>query len=122
MAVQRSRAAQARPDFKMLMRAVRDVGRHRRLAVLAYGSLFLATAAQLVVPQLVRIIIDTIVGGYTGQLNVADASRALVSAMIAIAVFSIVRAVFAFGQQYNAERISQNVAFDFRNELFARIQ
>ena len=46
----------------------------------------------------------------------------LKTAMIAIAVFSIVRAVFAFGQQYNAERISQNVAFDFRNELFARIQ
>jgi ATP-binding cassette subfamily B protein len=33
-----------------------------------------------------------------------------------------VRAVFAFGQQYNAERISQNIAFEFRNELFARIQ
>jgi ATP-binding cassette, subfamily B, multidrug efflux pump len=122
MAAQRSPAAQARPDIKMLVRAVRYVGRHRRLAVLAYGSLILATAAQLFVPQLVRIIIDTIVGGYTGQLNVADVPRALLSAMIAIAVFSIVRAVFAFGQQYNAERISQNVAFDFRNELFARIQ
>jgi ATP-binding cassette, subfamily B, multidrug efflux pump len=122
MAAQRSPAAQARPDIKMLVRAVRYVGRHRRLAVLAYGSLILATAAQLFVPQLVRIIIDTIVGGYTGQLNVADVPRALLGAMIAIAVFSIVRAVFAFGQQYNAERISQNVAFDFRNELFARIQ
>jgi ATP-binding cassette, subfamily B, multidrug efflux pump len=122
MAAQRSPAAQARPDIKMLVRAVRYVGRHRHLAVLAYGSLILATAAQLFVPQLVRIIIDTIVGGYTGQLNVADVPRALLSAMIAIAVFSIVRAVFAFGQQYNAERISQNVAFDFRNELFARIQ
>jgi ATP-binding cassette, subfamily B, multidrug efflux pump len=122
MAAQRSRAAQVRPDFKMLMRAVRYVGRHRRLAALAYGSLFLATAAQLVVPQLVRIIVDTVVGGYTGQLNAADTSRALIGAMIAIAVFAIVRAVFAFGQQYNAERISQNVAFDFRNELFARIQ
>ena len=32
------------------------------------------------------------------------------------------RAVFAFGQQYTAERVSQNVAFDFRNELFAKIQ
>ena len=42
--------------------------------------------------------------------------------MLAIVVFSVVRAVFAFGQQYNAERISQNVAFDIRNELFANIQ
>ena len=47
---------------------------------------------------------------------------ALIGAMLAIVVFSVVRAVFAFGQQYNAERISQNVAFDFRNELFAKIQ
>ena len=30
--------------------------------------------------------------------------------------------MFAYGQQYNAERISQNIAFDFRNELFAKIQ
>src|ERR1043166_10269330 len=42
--------------------------------------------------------------------------------MIAIVLFSLVRALFAYGQQYNAERISQNIAFDFRNELFAKIQ
>jgi ATP-binding cassette subfamily B protein len=42
--------------------------------------------------------------------------------VLAIIVFSAVRAVFAFSQQYSAERISQNVAFDLRNELFARIQ
>jgi ATP-binding cassette, subfamily B, multidrug efflux pump len=100
------------------VRAIRYVGRHRRLAVLAYGSLFVATAAQLAVPQFVRVIIDSIVGG-AGQ---PDAAGALVAAMLAIVVFSAVRALFAFGQQYNAERVSQNVAFDFRNELFAKIQ
>src|SRR3984893_6661944 len=103
----------------MLMRAMRYVGSHRRLALLAYGSLFVATAAQLVVPQFVQNIIDAVVRGGTGQ---ADGPQALVAAMLAIVVFSVVRAVFAFGQQYNAERISQNVAFDFRNELFAKIQ
>ena len=104
------------------MRAVRYVGRHRRLAVLAYGSLFIATAAQLVVPQLVRVIIDSVVGGVQDQADRAGAIQALVGAMVAIIVVSGVRALFAFSQQYNAERISQNVAFDFRNELFARIQ
>ncbi|MGI9148822.1 MAG: ABC transporter ATP-binding protein [Chloroflexota bacterium] len=98
---------------------MRYAGRHRRLALLAYGSLFVATAAQLVVPQFVQNIIDAIVSGRTGQ---SAAVQALVSAMFAIVAFSAVRAVFAFGQQYNAERISQNVAFDFRNELFAKIQ
>jgi ATP-binding cassette subfamily B multidrug efflux pump len=104
------------------MRAVRYVGRHRRLAVLAYGSLFVATAAQLVVPQLVRVIIDSVVAGAEVQADRASVAQGLVSAMLAIVIFSAVRAVFAFGQQYNAERISQNVAFDIRNELFARIQ
>ena len=32
------------------------------------------------------------------------------------------RGVFAFLQSYKAERVSQSVAFDFRNELFAKIQ
>ncbi|HEY0581640.1 MAG TPA: ABC transporter ATP-binding protein [Chloroflexota bacterium] len=101
---------------------MRYVGRHRRLAMLAYGSLFVATAAQLFVPQLVRVIIDVVVANNQPQSDLASAGRALIAAIIAIVVFSAVRAVFAFGQQYNAERISQNVAFDFRNELFARIQ
>jgi ATP-binding cassette subfamily B protein len=108
----------------MLVRAIRYVGRHRRLAVLAYGSLLVATAAQLLVPQLVRIIIDAVVGGASPTVgdDRGAAVQTLVGAMIAIVVFSVVRALFAFGQQYNAERISQNVAFDIRNQLFARIQ
>src|SRR5438105_8259729 len=112
----------ARPNFATLMRAVRYVGRHRRLAILAYGSLFIATAAQLIVPQLVRVIIDSVIGGVQVQADRASASQALVGAMVAIILVSGVRALFAFSQQYNAERISQNVAFDFRKELFARIQ
>src|SRR3989442_1160333 len=117
-----SRQAAPRPDFGMLLRAVRYVGGHRRLAVLAYGSLLVATAAQLVVPQLVRIIIDSFVGGAQVSTDRGGAVATLLGAMVAIVMFSIVRALFAFGQQYNAERISQNVAFDFRNQLFARIQ
>src|SRR5438132_1230561 len=55
------RNAQPRPSFRMLARAMRYVVRHRRLALLAYGSLFVATAAQLVVPQFVQNIIDAVV-------------------------------------------------------------
>ena len=104
------------------MRAVRYVGRHRELALLAYGSLFVATAAQLIVPQLVRVIIDSVIGGVQVQADRASAVQALIGAMVAIVLVAAVRALFAFSQQYNAERISQNVAFDFRNELFATIQ
>jgi ATP-binding cassette, subfamily B, multidrug efflux pump len=106
----------------VLARALRYVRRHRGLALLAYGSLLIATIAQLIVPQLVRVIIDSVVGGVQVQANAEAIKASLVAAMLAIVIFSLVRALFAYGQQYNAERISQNVAFDFRNELFAKIQ
>ena len=140
-------AMRARPNFRTLGRAIRYIGRYRRVALLAYGSLVIATAAQLMVPQLVQNIIDAVVKGYTasqilglpagaqtgaasalrtsvGQLRLdqSGAESALTASMIAIGVFAVFRAVSAFSQQYNAERASQNVAFDFRNELFAKIQ
>lgn len=58
------------------------------------------------------------------QLN-ADKTNAptlLVQAGIAIVVFAIVRGLFAFLQAYWAERNSQAVAFDMRNDLYAKIQ
>src|SRR5918912_755281 len=99
MAVQHRPRGQ-RLDFSVLLRAIRYASRHRRVAMLAYGSLFIATAAQLVVPQLVRVIIDSVLGGIQVQSNTTAATQALIGAMIAILVFSVVRALFAYGQQY----------------------
>lgn len=140
-------SARPRPNFRVLGRAIRYAGRYRRLALLAYGSLLIATATQLVVPQLIQHIIDAIVRGYTAQQVLAlpaatqaaaaqhlvtsvgqlradagGAAAALISAMVAITVFAAFRAVFAFGQQFNSERLSQSVAYDFRNELFSKVQ
>src|SRR5579862_6394600 len=102
------RPAAPRPDFSTLLRAMAYARGHRRLAVLAYGSLLIATFAQLIVPQLVNIIVDTVVGGIQVDSTARAVAPALVGAMIAIIVFALVRAVFSYGQQYNAERISQN--------------
>jgi len=52
----------------------------------------------------------------------ADAPSALVMAGIAIVVFATLRGVFAFLQVFWAERNAQSVAFDLRNDLFAKIQ
>src|SRR5215467_2914148 len=112
----------SRLDWSILLRAMGYARRHRRVAVLAYGSLIIATFAQLIVPQLVNIIVDTVVGGIQADSAARAVAPALLGAMIAIIAFSLVRALFAYGQQYNAERISQNIAFDFRNQLFAKIQ
>jgi ATP-binding cassette subfamily B protein len=130
-----------------LLRAIAYVRRYRSIALLAYGSLFVATAAQLVVPQLIQTIIDTVVKAFaasqilalppaaqalaaqrTGesiaqlQADLGGATAALLTVGLGVLGFSILRALFAFGQQFNAERLSQNLAYDFRNELFAKIQ
>lgn len=118
-----------KPDLRYLLRAIRYVGHYRRLAIFAYSSLFFATAAQLMVPQLVQSIIDTVVRAVgavqqPGNVQAAQsgATNAILFAMLAILAFAIVRAVFSFSQTYNAERVSQNVAYDFRRDLFAKIQ
>lgn len=136
-----------RTDPRILLRAMRYVGHHRWIAFLAYGSLVVATGAQLMVPQLVQSIIDTVVkafaasqilglpanvqslaaqkmGETTAQLQAdqSGATAALIAISIGIVGFAIMRALFSFSQQFNAERLSQNLAFDFRNELFAKIQ
>src|SRR3954471_19798524 len=140
------RGGRERGNPKALMRAIRYIGNYRRVAGLAYGSLFIATAAQLVVPQLIQSIIDEVVKAYTSQqvlalpaavqplaaqkmgitvaqmqTNVNGATAAIVTVMCGITGFAILRALFSFSQSFNAERVSQSVAYSFRNDLFSKI-
>ena len=62
----------ARGSFKHLGRAIRYLGDYKRTATLAYTSLFLSTAAQLVVPQTVQNILDAVTGTVTALQNGAD--------------------------------------------------
>jgi ATP-binding cassette subfamily B multidrug efflux pump len=130
-----------------LLRAIRYLGRYRRVTLVAYSTLFVAAAAQLAVPQLLQNIIDTVVRAFTasrvlalpGQFQTtaverlglslaqlqADrdgAAQAIFWAVAAIAIFAVARGLFSFIQTYMAQTLSQNVAFEFRNELFAKIQ
>jgi len=137
----------SREGFAMLGRALRYLGRYRGVTLVAYAALFISTGAQLMVPWLVRHIIDSITNGVTAnmilslpaqaqavaatrrgvslerlRLDAAGAENAIIATGIAIVVFSIARGFFAFVQGYMGERLSQNIAFDLRNELFAKIQ
>ena len=56
-----------RPNLASLGRSLRYLSRYPRLTFGATLSLIIATAAQLVVPQLVQRIIDTIVSNATNQ-------------------------------------------------------
>jgi ATP-binding cassette subfamily B multidrug efflux pump len=136
-----------RQGFKDLGRALRYLTRYRKATTIAYTVLFIATGAQLMVPRLVSHIIDSITLGTVAKmilglppdiqnqaatrqgttlaqlrLDASGAENAIIAAGTAIVVFAIVRGVFSFIQGYMGERLSQNIAFDLRNELFSKIQ
>ncbi len=54
--------------------------------------------------------------------NTVTAPRALIAAVIAVLIFAVIRGVFAFLQAFWAEKNSQTVAYDLRNDLYAKIQ
>ncbi len=120
------------------------LGRQRRYAFYAYGALLIATAAQLLMPQFVQRMIDAVTNGWTAniqlnnpatraaatltgkldqlKLDAANAETLLATATLLILGMALVRGVFAFVQAYMAEKTSQGIAFDLRNEIFATIE
>ncbi|MFZ2487860.1 MAG: ABC transporter ATP-binding protein [Anaerolineae bacterium] len=133
-----------------LGRAMRYLSRYRGQALLPYVFLLIAVLSQLAVPKLVGRIIDAITGGVLAQAIVpklgqvpqqflptlfeqlgytqeklqdlyANADNMLITAAVAIVVFAAVRGLFSFLQTYWAERNSQGIAYDLRNDLYAKI-
>jgi ATP-binding cassette subfamily B protein len=141
-----TRARGGRPNFSALGRAIRYLGHYRQLTLISYLFLFLATGAMLIVPQLIQRMLDAITNGYVATKLAAvppallpaalkalnwtpaqlarysNAQQMLITAGLLIVAFAVMRALFSFSQTYNSERLSQSVAFDFRNELYAKIQ
>lgn len=56
------------------------------------------------------------------EADVSSAPQTLINAIVLIIVFAILRGLFAFLQAYWAEKNSQAVAYDMRNDLYAKIQ
>lgn len=56
------------------------------------------------------------------EADVNNAPQLLVNAIIAIVIFAALRGVFSFLQAFWAEKNSQAVAYDLRNDLYAKIQ
>ena len=115
------RGRRERPNFAALGRAIRYLGRYRALAGRAYLFLLLSTGAMLLVPQVVQNVIDSIVTGVTQRAPQA-AEQALYTSALLIGLFAVARALFAYSQAFTSERVSQSIAFDFRNDLYAKVQ
>lgn len=130
-----------------LGRAIGYVWRYKQVTIVAVIAMLIATGAQLAVPQLIQNIIDTIttnVGASTIldlpteaqtfaaeqlsldltqlQLDLDNAPRALLIAMGVIVLFAVARGIFSFTQNYLTQTLSQNIAFEMRNDLFEKIQ
>ena len=54
--------------------------------------------------------------------DISSAPQTLINALIFIVIFAALRGVFSFLQAYWAEKNSQSVAYDIRNELYSKIQ
>lgn len=132
---------------RALGRAMKYLGSYPRLTLGATVALFIATAAQLAVPQLIQRIIDEIVVASTNQailnlpaniqalaaerlgldlttaqIELDGAPSAIIWAGIAIVLFAIARGLFSFAQTYASQVLSENIAFDLRNDIFSKIQ
>ncbi len=100
--------------MQVLKRIFGYVRPYWRWAAATYAALLLATGLSLVVPWILRSVID--VGLTSGEY------RYLVNAALTIIGLAVVRAVFSFLQLYGAQRIAFSIAYDMRNQLYNKIQ
>jgi ATP-binding cassette subfamily B multidrug efflux pump len=77
-------------------------------------SVLLVTGANLYSPQILRIVID--------QGITASNTQVLIWATLALIGVAVVRGLFSFTQGFWSEKVSQSVAYEMRNTLFAKLQ
>ena len=80
----------------------------------AYVCLFVSSAAFLVVPRLLGDAIDT-------ALEAGGTAKLLWAAGTILGV-SVIRGVFAYGQQYLGESLGQKVSYRLRNTFYNHLQ
>ena len=100
--------------MRHLGRALGFLVPYRRIALGSLVSLILVSAANLVSPQVLRVVIDR-------GITQGDA-RVLVWSTLALVGVAAVRGVFSFTQGFWAEKSSQSAAYDVRNDLFGKIE
>lgn len=100
--------------MRILLRLLRYSSRYRSYTALAYLCLLAVTGLSMLVPWLIRGVIDR-------GLGQRDAGY-LVYAAAAIIVINVVRGGFQFGQSFLNTYVSDRVAYDLRNELYDHLQ
>ena len=97
---------------------------YKRRTALAVLCVLASSALVLAMPQIIRWAIDYGLGleRQGGELVATGERRLLVVAGLAIVGAALLRGLFAFGQTYLGEWMSQRVAYDLRNHIYDRLQ
>lgn len=106
--------------MEILWRIIQRAAKYRASLFWAYVSVFGVTAFALVIPWLLGMAIDAVL--HEGDAVSWDVSQLLLILALGILMFSVLRGVFAFGQAYLGEAVSQKVAYDLRNEFYDHLQ
>lgn len=101
-------------ELQSLNRVLANIRKYWLLVIGALASLLLLTAANAIAPQLFRWGIDQGIA----QQNL----QVVLSSAVTLVIVAIGRGLFNFGQSFWAEQVSQNVAYDLRNQIFKKIQ
>ncbi len=100
--------------MKHLLRAGKFLAPYKWQALAAFLALLLSNAASLIQPQFTRLIVDR-------GIEAANL-RLIIWMSLALVGFSIVNSVFSFAQGALMVRTAQDVAYDMRNRIYAKIQ
>ncbi len=112
----------------VLLRLLSFLRPQKRRLLLAFVCVFGSGIFVLVTPQMVQRAIDQ---GLKVQLQVLGdkethvalgSTSTLIFAALAIVGAAIFRGIFAYGQTYMGEWLSQRVAYDLRNSIYDRLQ
>jgi ATP-binding cassette subfamily B protein len=99
---------------RAVWRAIGYLRRYRRETLGALFALLCVSAANLAAPQMIRVAIDRGLSPRRWQM--------VLFAVVGLVAIAVIRGLFNFLQGYLAERASQGVAFDLREQLFERVQ
>ena len=113
----------------MLLRLVARALPYKRSLVVASLVLVTAAALDVAAPALVGVAIDagldiaTVEG--VGSVEETVARGTIATLLLAVGLLLLVgvaRGVFKYGQAYIGEQISQQIAYDFRNDIYDHLQ
>ena len=109
-----ARTAELRASWRIYGRMLALLRSHPKQTWGALACVALSTAFGLTTPWLLAWVVDTGVRGGN--------RRGLVLAALAILITSAVRGLFAYGQGYLSQAVSQLVAYDLRARVYAHLQ